>query len=54
MVAAVFLPLLEQVSEEPVDGLFEVQVPVDVKVPHLAAHLDEEVDHRGRGPEDYL
>jgi hypothetical protein len=39
------LPLGEKVLEKPVHSLLEVKVTVDVKVPHFARHLDEEVHH---------
>ena len=48
------LPLAEHLVKEAIDGLLKVKVPVHVKVPHLAAHLYEEVDHGRGGPEDHL
>lgn len=32
----------------------ELQLTVDVKVPHLTAHLDKDVHHRRRGSEHHL
>ena len=47
------LPLAEHLVKEAIDGRLEVKVPVHVKVLNLAAHLYEEVDHGGGGPEDH-
>ena len=48
------LPLGEEIAEEAVDGLLEVQVAVDVEVPHLGRHLDEEIDHAGQRSKHHL
>ena len=54
MTSSGLLPLAEHLIKETIDSLLEVKIPVHVKVPHLAAHLYEEVDHGGGGPEDHL
>lgn len=54
VVAAELLPFGEQFREKSIDRLLEVQVAVNVKVPHFRAHLDEQIDHAGVGAEDDL
>ncbi len=54
MVTALALPLGKELAEEAVDGLLEVEVTIDVKVPHLGAHLQEQVHLAGGGAEDDL
>ena len=48
------LPVVEEIAQESVDGLFEVEIAVDVKVPHLLRHLDIQVEHAGGRPEHHL
>lgn len=47
-----FLPTIEHGGQKPVDGIFKVQAPMLVTLPHFRAHLDEEVDHGGLRSED--
>lgn len=49
-----YLPVVEKIAKESVDSFLEVQVSVDVKVPHLLRHLDVEVEHAGGRPKHNL
>lgn len=52
-IAKTHIPLVEQIRDE-VDRLVEVELAEIVELPHLAAHLDEDVHDRRRRPEHDL
>ena len=48
------LPFGEEFSEEATDGLFIIKIAIMVPLPHLRAHLDEEIESAGAGPVHHL
>lgn len=49
-----YLPLSKKVRKKSVYSLFKIQVTMNIKIPHFRRHLNEQVDHGGRGSENDL
>lgn len=52
MIAPQFLPLVKKIRQKSVYRLFKIQIAVNIEIPHLGAHLDEQVQIRGGASED--
>lgn len=49
-----YLPFYEQIIKKSIDSLLEIQVAIDVILPHFRAHLKEQVDHARCWPKHNL